>query len=245
MDTMNTMHKAIKNIRLLLGNQEATLYQTWFERTQIINNANRIFRRIASTKDMDQVRDYLAEIRYALIFAGLGFDLEFEPEGNQGPDLGITRDGQKAVVEITRFRKIHSGLPLGNLYDENLILNKYGNSPRDIRKASQKILNKFRQVKNQKGIIAIWNDDRDMEEIEIGPAVEDILADVKKCSSVLQNGLLFVLYGSDYIIHNKQLYCFPFPHIEQPYITWMAEIEMKLVPSHIQNAFLKAESIKS
>jgi hypothetical protein len=174
------MHKAIENIRLLLGNQEATLYQKWFERTQKIKNSTRIFRRISSTKDKDQVRDYLSEIRYALIFAGLGFDLEFEPEGNRGPDLGITRDGQKAVVEITCFRKIHSGPPSDNLDDENLILTEYGNSSRDIRKAFGKILTKFLQVDNQKGIIAIWNDDEDLENIETEMAVNDILADVKK-----------------------------------------------------------------
>ena len=62
----------------------------------------------------------LAEVRYALIFAGLGFDVEFEPDGDKGPDLGIKRDGEKVVVEIMRFRKINSGLPLLNLDDENL-----------------------------------------------------------------------------------------------------------------------------
>jgi hypothetical protein len=227
------MHKAIENIRLLFGEQSATLAQRWFERTQKIKKASSVFRRIASTKEKDQVRDYLAEIRYALIFAGLGFDVEFEPGGNPGPDLGVTRDSQKAVVEIKRFREIHSGPPSGNLDDEKLTLTEYGNSPRDIRKAFEEILSKFRQVKNQKGIIAIWNDDKDMEELEIKNAVDEILADVNRCLITLPDGLLFVLYGSAWKVRSQQLYCFPFPHLEQPFVTWMAELEMATVSSHI------------
>jgi hypothetical protein len=236
------MQKAIENIRLLLGEQSATLAQRWFERAQKINKANRVFQHIASAKDKEQLADYLAEIRYALIFAGLGFDVEFEPAGNRGPDLGITREGQKAVVEIMRFRKINSGPPLLNLDDENLILPEYGNIPRDIRKAFEKILAKFRQVENQKGIIAIWNDDEELEEIETETAVYNIRGDVNKGLLVIPDSLLFAIYGSKWI-GNKQLSCFSFRHLEQPFETWRTELEMATVSSHIQRSFLKAESL--
>jgi len=236
------MQKAIENIRLILGEQSATFAERWFVRAQDITKVNRAFRRIKSAKDKEQLLDYLAEIRYALFFIGLGFEVEFEPAGNRGADLGIMRDGEKAIVEIMRFRKINSGLPLLNLEDENLILPEYGNIPRDIRKAFDKLLAKFRQIENQKGIIAIWNDDEELEEIETEAAVYDIRNDVKKGLLAIPSGLLFALYGSKWI-GNQQLYCYPFQDFEQPFETWKAEIEKADVFSVIERALSRAKSL--
>ena len=80
------MQKAIENTKLLLGEKSAILTQRWFERVHKVNRSNRVFQRIASAKDKEQIADSLAEIRYALIFAGLDFEVEFEPAGNQGPE---------------------------------------------------------------------------------------------------------------------------------------------------------------
>jgi len=229
------MDNAIKNIGLLLGERSDILAQRWFERAHEITKASRVFQRIASTKDKEQLLDYLAEIRYALLFIGLGFEVAFEPLGNRGADLEIERDGEKVVVEIMRFRKINSGLTLLDLDDENLILPEYGNIPRDVRKAFDKILAKFRQVENRKGIIAIWNDDEELEEIETEVAVTDIRNDVKKGLLAIPKDLLFALYGSKWI-GNQQLYCFPFQNLEQPFEKWKAEIEKADVSSVIEHA---------
>ncbi len=236
------MQKAIENIRLILGEQSATFAQRWFERAQDITKVNRAFRRIESAKDKEQLLDYLAEIRYALFFIGSGFEVEFEPAGDRGADLGIMRDGEKAVVEIMRFRKINSDLPLLNLEDENLILPKYGNIPRDIRKAFDKLLAKFRQIESRKGIIAIWNDDEELEEIETEAAVYDIRNDVEKGLLEIPKGLLFALYGSKWI-GNQQLYCYPFQDFEQPFETWKTEIEKADVFNAIERALSKARSL--
>lgn len=236
------MQKAIENIRSLLGEQSAILAQRWFERAQEIAKANRVFQHIASTKDKEQLLDYLAEIRYALLFIGFGFEVEFEPAGNRGPDLGIMRDNEKAVVEIMHFRKINFGLPLLNLEDENLTLPEYGNIPRDIRKTFGKFLAKFRQIENRKGIIAIWNDDEELEEIETEAAVYDIRNDINKGLLAIPNGLLFALYGSKWI-GNQQLYCFPFQDLEQPFETWKIEIEKADVFSIIELALSRTKSI--
>jgi hypothetical protein len=235
------MDKAIENIKQLLGKQSALRSQKWFERVQKISKANRVFRHVASTKDKEQLADYLAEVRYALIFLGLGFEIEFEPAGNQGPDLGIVRDNHRAMVEIMRFRRIHSGLPLLNLDDEDLILPEYGNPPRDIQKAFEKILAKFPQIEGRQGIIAIWNDDEELEDIETEIAVHNIRADVSKGSLSIPDGLLFALYGSKWI-GDKQLYCFPFRRLEQPFETWKAELEMATVFCHIKRAFLPGQN---
>lgn len=233
--TPTSMDKALANLKQLLGEQAAQRYRIYFERVRQMPGANKVFGRIASATDKEQLADYLAEIQYALIFTGLGFEVEFEPSGSKGPDLGIARDGQQAIVEIMRFRKIYPGPPVLDLSDENLVLPAYGNPPRDIRKAFEKILAKFAQVGSQPGIIAIWNDDEDLEEAETETAVSDIRSDVGKGILSLPSGLLFVLYGSKWI-GNKQLYCFPFRRLGQPYEAWKAEIEMALVSDHIRRA---------
>jgi len=237
------MQKAIENIKLLLGDKSAILALRWFEWADKINRSNRVFQRIASAKDKEQIADSLAEIRYALIFAGLGFDVEFEPAGNQGPDLGINRDDKEVVVEIMHFRKINSKLPLLNLDDENLVLPEYGNIPRDVRKAFDKILSKFRQIENQKGIIAIWNDDEELEEIETLTAVEDVRTDVKNGLMTIPNGLLFALYGSIWQLGNKQLYCFPFQSLEQPFEIWKTELEQATVFDLVERALSNQKKI--
>lgn len=229
------MNKALANVKQLLGEQVAQRYRRYFERAQQMPGANRVFGRIASVTDKEQLSDYLIEIQYALIFAGLGFAVEFEPSGAKGPDLGITRDREQAIVEIMRFRQVFPGPPVLDPADENLILPEYGNPPRDIRKAYEKIRAKFPQVGNLQGIIAIWNDDEDLEEVETRIAVSDIRNDVGEDISSLPSGLLFVLYGSKWE-GDKQLYCFPFRRLGQPHQAWKTELEMATVSSHIQRA---------
>lgn len=229
------MDKAIANLKQLLGEQAAQQRRIYFERVRQMPGANKVFGRIASATDKEQLADYLVEIQYALIFAGLGFKVEFEPSGSKGPDLGIARDGQQAIVEIMRFRKIYPGPPELDLSDENLVLPAYGNPPRDMRKAFEKILAKFTQIGGQPGIIAIWNDDEDLEEVETRTAVSDIRTDAGKGILSLPSGFLFVVYGSKWI-GNKQLYCFPFHRLDEVHQAWATELEMAMVSDHIRRA---------
>lgn len=232
------MQKAIENTRLLLGDRSAILAQRWFEWVLTVGRSNRVLQRIASARDKEQIADSFAEIRYALIFAGLGFDVEFEPAGNQGPDLGVKRDNIKVVVEVKRFRKTNPDLPLLNLNDKNLTLPQYGNISRDMRRAFDKILEKFRQVEYQRGIIAIWNDDKELEEVEVDTAVYNIRNDSKNGLLKIPDDLLFALYGSKWV-GNKQLYCFPFQNLEQSFETWKTELEQATVFDQIERTLSK------
>ncbi len=63
-----------------------------FERVQRIPGANQLFKRIASAPDSNQYADYFAEVIYALVFAGLRFDVAIEPPGSKGPDMEVRRD---------------------------------------------------------------------------------------------------------------------------------------------------------
>ncbi len=233
------MQKAIENVKSLLGEKSSILAQRWFEWADKINRSNRVFQRIASAKDKEQIADSLAEIRYALIFAGLGFDVEFEPTGNRGPDLGIKRDDEEVVVEVMRLRKTNSELPLLNLDDENFTLPEYGNVLQDTQKVSGKILKKFRQIENKKGIIAIWNNDHVLDEIEPEFAVNWLVSDIKSGLMKMPNRLLFVLYGSPWQSSgNKQLYCSSFQVLNKPFEDWKVELEQTTVFDCIESALL-------
>jgi hypothetical protein len=161
-----------------------------------------------------------------------------EPLGNKGPDLGISRDGYSAIVEIMRFRKVHPGPPMDSL-NGALLLSQYGNPVGDIRKAFGKLLAKFPQVKGENAIIAIWNDDGDLEELEVHGAVTELSNDAKQGILSLPCGLLFVIYGSPWLSGDqRQLYCFPFLHQDQtePIARWQGEFETVRLRESIERA---------
>lgn len=187
------------------------VYQQWFKYILEMPGVRQWFKRVASASDKEQLMDYLAEVRYALIFAGLGFEVEIEPLGKKGPDLKVSRDDNQALIEVKRFKKVFPGPPELDLSNEQALLSVYGDSKRDIRKVFSKILDKFRQVTDHESIIAIWNDDEDMEELEVGAAVKSIRGDAYANRLKLPSGLSFVLYGSKWVggVENKQLFCFP------------------------------------
>lgn len=227
--------KALANVESWLGNDFSQWYAKYFDRIRNLRGATRLFRRISSAKDEEQLKDCLVEVRYAVVFLGLRFDVEFEPLGSKGPDLRIARGGQQVIVEITRFRKMYPGpLPVRQS-DESPALLVYGNLPRDIRKAFEKIESKFRQIGDQQAIIAIWNDDEDLEEIEVAIATADLRKDGFHGVRCLPNGLLFVLYGSNWI-NDRQLYCFSLRNLDEPYKAWRVELESGTVADHVRYA---------
>jgi len=218
------MEKALQKASELDEHFNMPWFRKLFERVQQMPGANRLFLRIASVSDKEQLNDYFAEVVYALVFAGLGFQVEIEPFGRKGPDLKVSRDGHQVVVEITRFRKIYPGPPEFDLSDENeeSELSDYGNLHRDVRKSFEKLLSKFSQVADKQSIIAIWNDDGDLEEFEVEIAVIRLSTNATRPILGVPNGLLFVTYGSQWVRagDHKQLYCFPVFSPEQPWANY-------------------------
>jgi len=233
------VEEALQNVSKLCGKCKAQALRPCFERVRTMLKTGRLFKRIASAPDADQLRDYLAEIQYALVFAGLRFQVEVEPQGKDGPDLGISRDNHYAVVEVMRFRKVYPGPPTLDVTRKPGVLPEYGNPPRDIQKVFDKIITKFRQVQNGESIIAIWNDDEDLEEPEAEAATTYVRDATAQGTLNLPSGLLFVLYGSEWIkIKNRrQLYCFPVRCPAQEHQqTWQQELESSTVEQLVQEA---------
>ena len=170
------MDKAIKNlIRLLVVNNTqyeidtANFWCDCFKLFVKMPNANSKFKRIANASDREQLNDYLAEIRYALIFVALGFQVYVEPLGNKGPDLKISRNGYDIFVEVSRFRLVTAGPGKVSIH-----LEKYGNLEKEFIKTLEKILGKFRQVGDKNSVIAIWNDDECIDELTSRFAVKHL-----------------------------------------------------------------------
>lgn len=239
------MHKAIKNlIRLLVVNNtqyEIDTANFWCDCFKLFGqmpNANSKFKRIANASDGEQLNDYLAEIRYALILAGLGFQVVIEPLGKKGPDLKITRNGYDIFVEVSRFRLVNVGPGKVSTH-----LEVYGNLEKEFTKTLGKIRDKLRQVGGKNSAIAIWNDDECIDELSSRFAVKHLNDDKYRKAYQVPDNLLFVIYGSNWIniSQNKQLYCYPLQVLKEPFPNLTKELESCKVSELIQNVLNQVE----
>ncbi len=233
------MENALQRVSDLLGCRAAERLGACFARVAAMPGADRLFRRIASAAGVEDLRDYLAEVRYALVFAGLGFEVSIEPHGKKGPDLGIARGEDLTVVEVKRFRTVYEGPSAVSPDSVPEILPLYGDPQRDIRKAREKIQDKLRQLQSEAGIIALWNDDGDLEELEAREAIAELIADAAHGVLALPSGLQFVLYGSEFwnARWQQQFYLFPMrlsgEEREEP---WQAVLEASTADELIRRA---------
>lgn len=244
------LERALARIAILFDANIAAYYRpilVWLSRS---TNFNRVLQYIARAADRQQAADHLATAEYALVFADCEFSTEVEPCGRRGPDLAISKQGQRAYVEVTRFRRINCSLfDKESREPQNEGVFEYGNIARDSRKSYQKILSKFRQTADGDSIIAIWNDDEDLEECEVQCAVDALRRDAETNANPAPTGLAFVIYGSKWISSNlnlqeKQYYCFPMksdlsPHCEQ----WMRDLDRVTLPD-VRRRILAASRIR-
>ncbi len=189
----------------------AVVYERILQAYSKLPGAERKFKELSYAKK-SEFSDLLKEVEYALIFKGLGFEVEIEPdigsEENRRIDLKLKKDGEECFVEVTRFRPIptHKGPPKFN-EEPCEILPVYGNPERDTQKAAEKIISKFIQLGSRNSVIALWNDDEDLEDIDVEMAMKALIGEVK-----FPEGLQFILYGSHWKVIKqfpKQFHCFP------------------------------------
>lgn len=189
---------------LSLGYKPAPFLADWLRAAQNTTNIQSLFKHLFHSRDTEVFQDYLAELRFALMFKGLGYDVAYEPFGSEGADIRIYTKDDLYIVEVTRIRHAHSMSMISEeeLSDENFILPDYGNIERDTRKSIRKILRKLRQANHDNSIIAIWNDDGELDEIEMEFAINYIRSE-RSASNIR-----FILYSSN-CIGSQQNFCFP------------------------------------
>ena len=234
------MDSALRRIQALAGSQCAQGLEPLFARVRRMPGADRLFRRIAHAGDIEQLGDYRAEILYALMFAGLAFDVAIEPKGAEGPDLSVCRDGHSAAVEVTRFRRVHEGPPTASPAEIPEILPIYGDPLRDVRKVYEKVISKFRQLREGTGIVAIWNDDGDLEELEARQGVAEIAHDAVTGVLSVPSDVFLVTYASEWTNISQELqevYCFELRTECLDYQRrWSKELESSSVQQLLQQA---------
>lgn len=227
------MTNAMQRIEAFCNGNTASELKNWLSKAQMWANSAAFLHSLAVAVDKDALLDHLATLRYGLIFRSLGFLPSFEPTGSQGPDLLIARDGTSATVEVTRFRAINSGPAASSKEDirGEWLLEPYGNPQRDVAKSTRKVRDKFRQAIAPHAIIAVWNDDEALEELEMRIALRDLQHD-----PCLPAGLELVVYGSPWV-GRSQLYSVPMkPQLDASIQEWAHQIESVTVSAAINAA---------
>jgi hypothetical protein len=218
--------KAIVNINQLFLNSTNLDKIKLIKLISTFNNSDTVLKRISDAKDIESIKDYLAEIEFAIFFYSFNFIVEFEPLGKKGPDLMISKEDKSCHVEVTRFRKIYPG-------PSHTEVQKYGNCKRDTQKALNKIINKFKQLTYHPSILAIWNDDEDLEEIEVNFAVQNLFY---LPSGEIPENFQFIIYSSKWKLDNSNIYCFPVQYpLNTLYQNWIGEFTVTSFNDNIIN----------
>lgn len=170
------MKKALDNLEQLLPKtsfggwnfgQDLKSWEICFTIIQPMLGASKKFKTIANERDVEQLLDTLAEIKFAVIFNQLGFQVEIEPffEDNYAlphPDLIISKDNHSSIVEVKRFRPPGPNSPgkrmqnIPNDIPNDYVFPEIGDPIKDLQKIFNEVEKKFRQTGSE-GIIAIWN----------------------------------------------------------------------------------------
>jgi hypothetical protein len=198
-----------------------------------------VFRRIAKARSVGDLLDCTTEIRYALVFDSLSFEVRFLPPGaEEMPDLLVSKDRQLAYVEVRRIRPPHPQNILAALQSRiggnnplTDLLERYGGDE-DIKKIEDELRGKFRQARAVNGansIIATWSDRDFVEEIDFEQAIKNIRQSHEDPNDGrrVPDGLLFCIFGRFWMDcgTGQQLYCGPVRELEEPFLTWAAELE--------------------
>jgi len=231
------MTKATQRIQALCGGSVDSELAGWLSKAQTWPNSTALFHTLATAADKETLLDHLAPLHYGLIFRGLGFLPSYEPTGPEGSDLLITRDGASATVEVTRFRPMNPGPPTvtkEELHRDDCFLEEYGDPERDLARCLRKVTDKFRQATGEHAIIAVWNDDEAIEEINMRLMLGG-LRDYPGRPA----GLELVIYGSSWI-GRAQLYSFPMkPKLDAAFQELAQQLESVSVPAAVNAALTR------
>ncbi len=226
------MGSAKRRMRDLLPDGDAAMWTQLAGIAGSFPNGSVLLRRLAAAPDIESLWDSLAELRYALVFRSIGCDVSWEPDGRAGPDLAARSGDTTFAVEVTRFRPMNEGpSPLGEF------LQVYGNPDRDVAKSITKITGKFRQLGDRPAIIALWNDDEALEDLEVRAAAGGLRQSAQRPA-----GLVGVVYGSKWmLIGHQQLFWFPVASETDPVAESIGERLVRVRVSHALGSHLGDE----
>lgn len=194
---------ATARLRALLPGRGAEAWQQALAKVEPMANASRKLRRIAFAPSDEELRDLLAELRYALVFASLGYTVTCEPTGAQrGPDFALSRADSTFDLEVRRLRPV--SVQVSDELAPGGTLLPYGRGQADVRRAVTRVGEKFVQVEAGEDVIALWSDDDGIEEIEAGLAVAELREEARRGARVIPSNITWVVFGSgDIDVHGR------------------------------------------
>jgi hypothetical protein len=184
----------------------------WLSRTNkiaMIDKYQSKLNRIGRVYSKEDLNDYLAEIRYALLFLSLQYKVIMEPCGDKGPDLKIIKDEFSALIEVTRFRPSKICQETYNMLGkqpEELKVNEYASVNECIQRIYTKVIGKFEQIDGYRSIIAIWNDSEEIDYADVKPAIKDMMS-VNDGSIDIPANLELIIFSS-FESSDKQVYSY-------------------------------------
>lgn len=231
---------AVENMRMRLPQAIHRYEPQAFDAVVGMRGAWRKFRRMGKAVAADGITDLLAELDYALVFRSIGFEVVFEPNGDaRGPDFAVAQADQSFVVEVRRFRptSIQAQPPTsaGPLAE-------YERGQKDVDRTLARIVEKFGQLREGVGVLALWSDDDGVEELEVEFAVRQLLEDHRKAVHTIPSGLGWVVYASAYLLGGQQFFCYPLSREDRP--AWCDELEATTVAAVKLTRFRGASQVR-
>ncbi len=192
------LDQAYEKLRAAFVPAEAAFWEPQLRAVARLLNGERIPRKVVHAGDTEEVRDILAEARFALALVGFGFGVDVEPLGKAGPDLGIALGERHLLIEVTRLR-LQREMPVFDFSDPTPMLADLGDPLPDVRRAYDKIRGKISQLNRRPGAIAVWNDDEVLDDLHCRTAIHWVERDLEAGLAASAEHLELVLYLSSWV----------------------------------------------
>ena len=207
-----SLDSAIDRIRSLTDDKFAEQWAGPLRAVESMKRGVKLLNKITKASDKEALGDHLAEAFFAVVFAGLGFDVQFYPahKSERGPDLRVARGPVGFAVEVAHIRE----KPLDPI--EEQCLEETGHFQRTldpakhIRKVYDVALDKLSQVHQRSCIVAIWNGWTDLTRTDAEIAARIIRNEADRGIRRLPNGGVFIVYASRFrrTDTGQELFCY-------------------------------------
>ncbi len=198
------MENALKNIARLFDLEVADYWQQRFRPIQSLPGMTAKLVRIAAAAGQKELEDLLAEVQFALFFAGLGYKVELNPLGKTGPDLKLSLHDQRPFyIEVIRLQQIYPPAVLAEASAD-------GKETWQAEASYHELLDKFEHVNDGESLLAFWNSDHAITAAQAAFVLTRLDREAAKYHVALPEGTKFVLYGANWIsLGNQELHCIP------------------------------------
>lgn len=162
--------------------------------------------------DFRDIEDFIVELTFAIYFYQAECTVEFISRSKgTTPDLCITNSNLRGFVEIKHIHKKHDGPKRIHPHELGTtgLLEEYAVYTRDEKYCRDKILEGFKQLRNFPRlkktdwmIVAVWNSDEDLEEIDMESSLNQLIHEESEFKNTPNPKC--IVYGSDWFSLRKK-----------------------------------------